>query len=330
MNGVFGRLLSKLEITPVLVDVGASDSPPGIWDRIARYSTYVGFDPDLREIREVRDGRYRKSIIVNQAIVSDDRIEVPFYLTRSPFCSSTLKPDHHSLSNYLFSELFAVDAETTVRAASLDSVIDRLSLSGVDWLKIDSQGTDLRIFNSLRKAVRSRVLALDVEPGLIDAYVGEDLFVDAHRDLIQQGFWLSNLSVEGTPRVKTTTVSRLAALHKKSVSFGLLGKAVRNSPCWCEARYLRTAEWLVQTDSDPRDYVLLWVFAMLDGQPGFALDLAFEYESHYGQDGAFELMKEECLARVRRRRVGAASRSLGARVKSKAKRLWSSIVTAET
>ena len=61
--------------------------------------------------------------------------------------------------------------------------MDRLSLSGIDWLKTDSQGTDLRIFNSLRPEVRSRVLAIDIEPGLIDAYVGEDLFVDAHKEL---------------------------------------------------------------------------------------------------------------------------------------------------
>ena len=202
-NKVFNRLLSELNIHPVLVDIGASDAPPKIWESIAQHSIYVGFDPDLREIYEVPESCFYKAIIVNEAITSHkESNEVLFYLTRSPFCSSTLKPDSESLSNFLFSDLFVVEREVRVRATTLDSVIERLSLPCVDWLKTDSQGTDLRIFNNLRDDIRSRVLAIDIEPGLIDAYIGEDLFVDAHRDLTQNGFWLSTLNIDGAVRMR--------------------------------------------------------------------------------------------------------------------------------
>jgi FkbM family methyltransferase len=172
-NEVFSHLLFKLAIHPVLIDIGASGAPPEIWEKIARYSIYVGFDPDLREIQEVQEGHFYKSIIINEAITDEkENHEVPFYLTRFPHCSSTLKPDVASLSNFLFSDLFIVEKETTVRATTLNSVMNRLSLSYIDWIKIDSQGTDLRIFKSLKEEVCSRVLAVDIEPGLIDAYIG--------------------------------------------------------------------------------------------------------------------------------------------------------------
>src|SRR5450759_4752197 len=177
VNDTISRLLAQLDAHPVLLDIGASGAPPRIWDAIASRSIYVGFDPDSREMREISNGHYQKAIIVNEAVVAAEANEVSFYLTRSPFCSSTLPPDPGALSDYLFSDLFAVERQAKVRATTFNSLFDRLGLSAVDWFKTDTQGTDLRLFNSLRPGIRDRVLAVDIEPGLIDAYIGEDLFV---------------------------------------------------------------------------------------------------------------------------------------------------------
>ena len=289
MSNTTNHLLSELDIHPILIDVGASDAPPKIWEEIAQHSIYVGFDPDLREIHEVPESLFYKAIIVNEAVTSDEESdEVLFYFTKSPYCSSTLKPDSKSLSNFLFSDLFIVEREAKVQAATLDSVMERLSLSRIDWFKTDSQGTDLRIFNSLKPKVRSRVLAVDVEPGLIDAYVGEDLFVDAHRDLTQNGFWLSNLNICGAIRMRRSNLEKMATLNEKSVA-----STVRTSPGWCEARYLRTIEWMDQRDFTNRDYVLLWSFALLDGQYGFAMDLGIGYEQRFGIDNVSQIMQNE-------------------------------------
>ena len=308
MSKNINHLLSKLNIHPVLVDVGASVSPPKIWEKIAQHSIYVGFDPDLRDIQEIAEGRFRKSVIINKAITNDkEKNEVLFYFTRSPYCSSTLKPDTESLANFLFSDLFVVESEATVRATSLDAVMSRLSLPKLDWFKTDSQGTDLRLFNSLKDEVRAKVLAVDIEPGLIDAYIDEDLFVDAHRDLTQNGFWLSNLAVHGAVRIRKSAVHHAQAAH---ISSDLIEKTVRRSPGWVEARYFRTIEWLVQDDFNQRDYVLLWVFALLDRQLGFALDLAVECERIFGQDDVLQVMYAEPIARIQRSRHIAIARTL--------------------
>jgi len=137
MNDVISNLLVELDIHPVLIDVGASGTTPEIWDSIAKHSIYVGFDPDLRDIQELSDEQFHKAVIVNEAIVSQQESkEVLFYLTKSPYCSSVLKPDSKSLADFIFSDYFVVERETTVRATTLNSVIARLSLKGVDWLKI--------------------------------------------------------------------------------------------------------------------------------------------------------------------------------------------------
>ena len=318
------QLMVELDLHAVLLDIGASGEPPGIWNKIASHATYIGFDPDLREIHEISDGRFEKAVIVNEAVTCDrDRDEVTFYLTKSPYCSSTLLPDADSLSDYSFADFFTVEREVKVRATTLDSVLQRLGVSQIDWFKTDSQGTDLRLFNSLQNEVRTRVLAVDLEPGLIDAYIGEDLFVDVHRDLMRSGFWLSDLNVFGAARINEASfgelTSRSAKMMRENMDF------IRTSPGWVEARYLRTLDWLAAHGFNRREYALLWIFALLDQQPGFALDLGIEYERVFGADAVSRTMKAEPLRQIESRPLrSAASKSGLARAARRLKRSLSS------
>ena len=310
MNREINNVLKTLSIQPVLIDIGASGAPPKVWKPIARHAIYVGFDPDRRDLHDVPDGVYARSIIVNEAVTTaPGQSEVQFHLTHSPYCSSMLPPDTDSLGNYLFSDLFVVEREVCVPASSLNAVIDRLGLQGVDWFKTDSQGTDLRLFQSLRDDLRNRVLAIDIEPGLIDTYRGEDLFVDAHKELLRQGFWLSSLDVKGSVRMRRSTLQTMASHHSKLKDTHIY-QSVRPSPGWCEARYLRTLESLREKDTGERDYALLWVFALLDRQPGFALDLALEYKKVFGKDNVFSLLWETPSRQVQRRTFKTAWKSL--------------------
>jgi hypothetical protein len=200
------------------------------------------------------------------------RTVAPKHDGRRQPCSSTLKPDAPSLAEYLFAELFVVQREADVPAATLDAVLDRLGLPGIDWLKTDSQGIDLRLFESLKPDRRAKVLALDLEPGLIDAYLGEDLFVDAHKQLLRTGFWLSNLEVMGTVKMRHATLDRLKRLEAAPALPDAV-RVVRVSPGWVNSRYLRSLPSLAQGDFGKREYSVLWVFACLDGQYGFACEL---------------------------------------------------------
>jgi hypothetical protein len=290
MNREIDNILTTLNIQPVLVDIGASDAPPNVWESIARHSIYVGFDPDQRELHDIPQGQFSRSIIVNKAVTSiSNQSDAHFYLTHFPYCSSTLPPDTESLANYLFSDLFVVEREASVPASTLTVILNQLNLTSVDWFKTDSQGTDLRLFQSLKDELRSRVLAVDIEPGLIDAYRGEDLFVEAHRELLHQGFWLSSLDVEGTIRMRRSTLQTLTSPHQK-LNDTHFYQSVRQSPGWCEARYLRTIESLQEQNAEAREYVLLWVFCMIEKQWGFALDIACAYDQKFTKDSTSSLL----------------------------------------
>lgn len=325
-NNPIQILLSDLELSPILFDIGSSAGPPKIWNEIASDSIYVGFDPDLREIREIEDGIFQKAIFVNKAVTADHgEVPVTFYFTKSPYCSSSLQPDGRALSDYLFADLFEVERTGMVDATTLNQVLSQFSLPFIDWFKTDSQGTDLRLFDSLDAKTKDHVLAVDIEPGLIDAYCDEDLFVEAHLALIRDGFWLSNLSVRGSVRMNTRTFTRLKDRGKVSSRDYLLNM-LPVSPGWCEARYLRTQDYLAAMDMTQREYRLLWIFSVLDNQPGFALDLAAAYEDRFGSDPVSETMYRLPLDQINSRsnqlrNWGIKSKRLVKTMASKAKKI---------
>jgi FkbM family methyltransferase len=281
------------------MDIGASAGTPDIWKDLSQYAIYVGFDPDLRDIREL-SGDYFRGFIINKAIThQSDKDHLSFYLTKSPYCSSTLPPNIEALSQYIYSDLFTVVDKIDVPATTLDNVMEELSIKEIDWIKLDSQGIDLRLFNSINPDVRSRVLAVDIEPGLMPGYVGEDSFIEVHESLIEQGFWLSNMEVKGTARINQSTLSQTIN-HRRAFTSNLMLRGIRQSPHWCEARYLRSLEWLQKNNALSRHYILLWVFALIDQQPGFALDVASEYERIFGSDSISKEMFQSPLKQIRR------------------------------
>lgn len=319
------QLLEDQNARPVLVDVGASGGPPEVWSPIAGCSHYIGFDPDLREIRDEYGGAFARSTMVAQAVTPDSGVEsTTFYLTESPFCSSVLEPDLESLDQWAFRRLFDVVRTETVPATTLDRVLDHVDVAGIDWLKLDTQGTDLRIVDSLSATRMQHLIAVDVEPGLIDAYRGEDLFVDAHRALVAAGFWLSRLEVRGSTRA---SVSTMEALRQRDPMLESRARtAVRISPGWCEARYLRTAD-SIDWSSD-RDPLVLWAFSMLDDQFGSALDIGLAWEQRSGPSdlvrdvlsisvAALQPSAKERFVEVARRRVPVSVRRIIRRVRSR-------------
>ena len=274
-------LIQKANLHPILFDVGASGEPHAIWNPISGQAIYVGFDPDEREMYEMTDGKFYRNITVNKAVTDENGDEtIHFYLTKSPFCSSTLPPNKKILSQYLYADLFTVERETTVPATTLNKTLEKIGLPHIDWLKLDSQGLDLRLLKSLDQAVFDQLLAVDIEPGLTEFYVGENLFADLHPYLTSNGFWLSDIVVKGSVKMRPDNFTTMESSSEKR---NALQSRMKQTPGWVEARYLRDLSHITSKEQ----HILLWVFSVLDQQVGFALDVASQYRECFGEDDIY-------------------------------------------
>ena len=259
---------SLLSSPPVLVDIGASGTIHKKWNPIAKYAICIAFDADSRdfEICESEDKGWRKLYSMNRLVASEGAEEMDFYLTHSPHCSSSLAPDQKALEPWAFSPLFEVDQVVKLPAVDLHSVLEKIGITYIDWYKTDSQGTDLRIFDALPKSIIRKIISAEFEPGIIDAYMGEDKLHQLMAYMDKQPFWVSHMEVKGSQRIDQDDLQNLNYLKRRFISSFL-----KTAPGWCEISYINK---LSDKEMSCREYLLGWVFATMKGEHGFAIQAA--------------------------------------------------------
>lgn len=283
------------EAPPVLVDVGAAGQIHPAWRCIARHSIGLGFEPDAREaaVLEGAHRQFRKWIFCPCVVSPTAENATTLRLTRSPQCSSLLEPDHQRLAEWVFADRFTVLNTVTVAAATLQKTLENAGLAGVDWIKLDTQGMDLRLFLSLPSAWRDRLIVAEFEPGFIDAYQGEDQIAQVLSTMKTAPFWLTSMTLGKTPRGR----SELMAAEMPRLLRPWLDRLAPQSPGWAELRFMRdvTCEPPIL---DRRGWLLTWVFAMITEQPGYALTVAEEGHRRFGGE-LFAEMKGRSRLSVR-------------------------------
>jgi FkbM family methyltransferase len=289
--------LADAGIALTLVDVGASLEPFRPFQPLLGRATYVGFDPDRRELHTESSASGRR-VVIDKALVADDRPTATFFLTRNPTASSTLRPDGDVLAPYLHAYRYQVEGEAEVPATTLDAALASVGLDRVDWIKLDTQGTDLRLIESLSGPLAATLMAIDAEPGIDAYYEGEDTFGDLHRALVGRGFWLADLALEPAVRLRRSTYDGALGARTK------LGRmhhefALKTSPIAVGPRYLRTLASLAEADAGRDDYLRLWACATFSGNDPYALDVVVECQARHGPDALTDALRSLSVRRNR-------------------------------
>lgn len=252
-----------IEKPPVLLDIGASGEIHPEWKLIAKHSICVAFDADTRDFNSIEtNSGYKKIHLINAIVSNKTDKTTAFYLTSSPHCSSSLYPLNDKLKNWSFADLFEVEKKIELNNVSLADVLKEKNINYIDWFKTDSQGTDLRLFKALTTDLQNNVIIAQFEPGIIDAYDGEDKLHSVLAYIDSMPYWASEIHVMGAKRISKTTLQKYNL--NANTAFN-----IPNSSCWGEITYFNTFENKINN----RDILLAWVFASIKKQHGFALDV---------------------------------------------------------
>ncbi|MCU0406389.1 MAG: hypothetical protein MUE64_05340 [Ignavibacteriaceae bacterium] len=283
MKNIFQKILNTPELKdkpPVLVDVGASEQIHSKWKLIAKYSICLAFDADERDFQfiEKEQSRFNKLYVYNCIALDKDVNKADFLLTSSPYCSSVLEPDTIKLKPYLHSQLFEVEKKIELNAIHIQKALDIAKLDYVDWFKSDSQGIDLRLFKSLDERIKKKVLVAEFEPGIIDAYIGEDKLYSVLRELNDSGFWLSDIKIKGVARLPKEL---LDAEFNWTPTRKLIKESLKKAPGWGEMTFINTFE---NSNLCRREYLLGWLFSSLERHHSFAFVLASRGQEQFNSD----------------------------------------------
>jgi hypothetical protein len=278
---------------PLLIDIGASGEIDKKWKRLAKFSICLAFDADDREIAYITNesSDYKKLILYNCIVKDTDEEQSDFYLTKSPFCSSLLEPDIESLKVYSFSDKFRVESIAKLKSRSITSILEEQNLSYIDWFKTDSQGTDLRLFKAIPDNIRNNILVSEFEPGLIDSYKEEDKMFSVMSYMGQHQFWLADLVIKGSQRISQ---SNLDLINSNNICKKLLSYSLKESPGWGEMLYFNNFNNI----EGKRELLLGWVFASINLQYGFALEIVNKGIALFNDD-IFKKMKKYTILKLR-------------------------------
>jgi hypothetical protein len=294
-----GGLLERLGIHPVLVEVGPRERSPRIWDGIAEASTYLAVGPDAALSESFLRKKFDKVHVVDEVVSPDAGADASrLYVTTDPVYSTLLRPKHTSRQQDFIGNPCLLEDSIEVSTTTIGGLVRRLGLPTIDWLDTNVNGLDFRLYQSLDAGLRRRLLALDTVVDIVDFWNERGSPVSAIDALADDGFWVSDVSSYGLPRMRPETVRRLRAIdpgYGEELFAGRLPKA----PGWLFVRAFRTIESLAADEAPQRDYVVLWAFALLDGQVGYAADVVFACQDVFGEDPVFRAMLDETLWGIR-------------------------------
>ena len=177
----------------VVVDIGCRWGFAEKFIRSSDLFIVYGFDPDQEECARL------SALYGNQSVhlVPFGLAGVPgkrtLWFTAEPACSSLLEPDPELTRCYPALHCAQHVRRFEVDTTTLDLWAKEAGVDVVDYIKVDTQGTELEILRGGTK-VLSTVRCLEVEVEFNPIYLGQPLFAEVDIFLRSQGFVLWNFS----------------------------------------------------------------------------------------------------------------------------------------
>lgn len=182
----------------VIVDVGCR------WGFAERFTSYecldtfkvFGFDPDKEECSRLQAAYahlptgFVSCVPIGLAGSNGKR---NLYLTKEPGCSSLHPPIQFLADEYPALDCIKLQNVISTSVVTLDTWASDNNLSSIDYIKIDTQGSELEILKGGDRIIET-TRCIDVEVEFNPIYQGQSLFAETDLYLRSKGFILWRLS----------------------------------------------------------------------------------------------------------------------------------------
>jgi FkbM family methyltransferase len=173
--------------------VGASGGTKDNWMLLRKYIQVIGFEPDKREFANlIRQKKENSTKYLNTALYSE-KASLDFFLARKQRVSSLLRPNEKFLSSFENPKRFDVLEVVKIETDTLDNQVREHKIGDVDFVKLDTQGSELFILKGAEQILRDSTFGLEIEVEFTQIYQDQPLFSDVDHFVRKFGFQLFDL-----------------------------------------------------------------------------------------------------------------------------------------
>jgi FkbM family methyltransferase len=249
----------------VLADVGARGGLKQNWLATRRHLRLWGFEPDKEEFSRLEQRTRAEGLAdVYFNVALHNRLgPVSVYVARDRGLSSIFEPNRPFLDLFPDAGRFDTVSRLEVQADTLDGLMARRNLTDLDFIKADTQGSELFVLQGAAEALAASVVGVEVEVEFAPIYKGQPLFADLDSFMRGLGYSLFDLRPCYWKRADGRDLG------------GPYGQIV-----WADALYLKSVgalgEAAAKLDQDARKGKILKALAisLLYGYADYALEIA--------------------------------------------------------
>ena len=186
----------NLLLQPIIfIDIGSRGGVQKKWLIFKDKLNVIGFEPDKEEYdRMQNEGLPMKNY--NIGLWKEKGI-IDFYLTRTGRCSSNLEPNREVLDEFPESDRFDIIKKTKIPVNTLDNILNssnKVEGGGTpDFVKLDTQGTELYILQGMTETINRSIFCIEIEVEFISMYCKQPLFHEVDEFMHSQGFQLFDI-----------------------------------------------------------------------------------------------------------------------------------------
>lgn len=156
-------------------DVGARGGLEEPWISYQSFLKSLAFEPDMEEYKKLL--KAKKFYQVYNWGLSDKAETAELKLTKSRGATSLLTPNQEYLNLFPRSDRWEVEKTVPIQCDALDSIAQKESVPKLDFIKVDTQGSELTILKGAKDTL-SEVCGIQIEVEFHELYRGQALFAD--------------------------------------------------------------------------------------------------------------------------------------------------------